>query len=340
MKVDRKKPNQRRNHESSRLVLDRNVSLAVGVHLGELPERGWSEFPHIWRHRTSVHSDGDTGLGAVRSAGKRMSVATLETAVKALDKKVDRLILLTEALKPPPIAATPAAEKPDWSCDFTRLPWLDGMHQQEVAPGKITLVNVGGRNACRLHTEPGDTLYGTADTERTQLKLPQELTDGYEGRNQWWAWSTWFPDDFTIGTAYWYVVQDFHHASNSGNQSNFHVDATRGDGETLRFRLYGEGMDQKKPHEQIIGPIKRNQWYDFVLNVRWTSKADGFSQAWVNGKKVLDYKGPTLYKDDGVYGLWTNYHEAMGKPTSIIHSRIVRGKTWQSVALAPLEGVT
>lgn len=131
------------------------------------------------------------------------------------------------------------------------------------------------------------------------------------------------------------MVFDFHNTADDGaGQANFNLDATRWDGDTLHMRGYGEGGVE---YETTVGPIVRNVWYDFVYHVRWSSGADGFFDAWVNGRRVLSHKGPTLYKSQGVYLKLANYHEAHGKPSSVIHERIIRGTTQQSVARGPLQ---
>lgn len=273
------------------------------------------------------------------------TLTAIEARLTGIELKVAQIL---KAVAPVvPALVLPPADKPLWSADFTKMPWESGLHQQEFAPGRITLVNVGGRNAVRLHTEPGDNLYAGADVERTQLHLPQELTEGYEGREQHWAHGVWFPDDFVAPPGIWGVAFDFHHSSNSGGQANFHLDFSRYDGEVLRFRGYAEGntTGDTPTYEKVIGPIKRNTWHDFFYHVLWTSKANGFMQAWVKvgnepiARKVLDYKGPTLYANDGVYMNATNYHQAHGRASAIIHGPIAMGRTWQSVTSTPLEGV-
>jgi hypothetical protein len=171
------------------------------------------------------------------------------------------------------------------------------------------------------------------------LQLSQELTDGYDGREAWWAHSIKFPYDFVPGNA-WYVAADFHNTSNDGvGQANFHVDACRWDGGILGLRGYGEGTDWSVPnYESKVEKIVKNKWYDFVYHVLWSSD-NGFFHSWVNGKRYLSYQGPTLYAGQGVYWKLANYHETNGQPSSVIHDRIVRGKTWQSVALTLLEGI-
>lgn len=263
-----------------------------------------------------------------------MTIATCE-------KKVDKLLALFEAQfkQPPLVAAVPL-----WSADLIKMPWESKLHQQEFVQdsGRIALVNVGGRNAVRLETRPGDNLYAGPDVERCDLLLPQEHTDGYEGREQWWAHSVWFPNDFICPSNIWGVAFDFHTASDPvGLQSNFHLDFSRWDGEVLRFRGYAEGnVDSKKPtYEKVIGLIKRNFWHDFIYHVKWTSGSSGFFDAWANEERILSYKGPTLYANDGVYAKFANYHQAHGKASAIIHSRMMRGAIWQAITAVQPKGV-
>jgi hypothetical protein len=76
-------------------------------------------------------------------------------------------------------------------------------------------------------------------------------------------------------------------------------------------------------------------WYDFVYHVKWSPGNDGFFYAWVNGVQKLAYTGPTLYVNQGCYLKLANYHSAFGQATSVIHDRILRGKSRESVAWAP-----
>jgi len=71
-----------------------------------------------------------------------------------------------------------------------------------------------------------------------------------------------------------------------------------------------------------------------VYHVRWSSGSDGFFDAWVNGKRVLAHKGPTLYVGQGVYLKLANYHSPVCDPypacvgthkaSSVIHDRVIR----------------
>jgi hypothetical protein len=218
--------------------------------------------------------------------------------------------------------------------------------------GRATLVTVAGVNAVRLHTDPGDdNVYGSGSAERNDLSSSQATTDGYEGKEHWWAHSILFPDDYvdppesTASTWNWGALGGFHNTTNGAGQGNLTLmampaTAIASDRPTgLSFQIaYG---NQSSPTTQTfpIGPVVRNQWYNFVYHVKWTSGADGFFDAWVNGVQMMAYRGPTLYPGQGVYLKLGNYHTPFAQPSSVIHARVVRGTTPGAVSPGPLEGL-
>lgn len=224
-----------------------------------------------------------------------------------------------------------------YSCDFSSS-WQDcQLGEQAKAAGRATMVTVGGVNAVRLHTEPGDNnVAGSGPNERNDLTSSQATTDGYEGKVHWWAHSILFPYDYVDppeSTAYSWnfgIVADFHNSAPGAGQANFQVNAMPAtaispDRPTgLNFEIaYG---DQFNPtvYKAPIGPVVRNQWYNFVYHVKWSSGSDGYFDAWVNGVQKMAYRGPTLYAGQGVYWKMANYHTAFGQPSSVIHARVVR----------------
>jgi len=199
------------------------------------------------------------------------------------------------------------------------------------------MVNVAGVTAVRLHTEPGDNnVNGSGAHERNDLILNQSRSDGYEGREQWWAHSVLFPDDYvdppesTPSTWHFGLVADFHHTSNAGGQANFQIMAmprtaiAPGRPTGLNFQInHGDPLNPTQ-HTVHIGPVVRNVWYNFVYHVKWTSGGDGYFKAWVNGDLKMDYSGPTLYAGQGVYLKLANYHTAFGQASSVVHARVLR----------------
>lgn len=236
-----------------------------------------------------------------------------------------------------PQRAAAARREVQFFCDFERSPTDCGFFEQSKVPGRATLVDVArsGRHAVRLHTEPGDDhVNGSDDWDRNDLALTHQATDCFEGHEAWWAHSVLFPDDFVPapGGA---TIMDFHHTGSGGN-ANFHFNAFG-----MNLRLHGFGGSASNPQEYRVelGPLKRNAWYDLVYHLRWSSGQDGFMQAWMNGRKVLTHRGPTLYRGMQCYLKLANYHSPT-TPSSVIHDRIVRGTSASAVSLTPLEGVS
>jgi hypothetical protein len=230
-----------------------------------------------------------------------------------------------------------------FACDFSSGWQQCGfMEQAKVTGQRATIVSIGGVNAVRLHTEPGDNnVTGSGDHERNDLTTSQATTDGYEGSEHWWAHSVLFPDDYVDppqselgGTWHAGLVFDFHNTTDGGAvQANFQVQAMPvtaidpGRPTGLSFQVaYG---NPSSPTKQTfpIGPVVRNVWYNFKYHVRWASDGTGFFKAWVNDVPYMDYKGPTLYSGQGVYVKLANYHSPYGQPSSVIHARVIRSNT-------------
>jgi len=231
-----------------------------------------------------------------------------------------------------------------FSCDFSNGWQSCGFFEQAKALPRATLVTVAGVNAVRLHTEPGDNnVNGSGDHERNDLTSSQVTTDGYEGREHWWAHSVLFPNDYAElpeSTSTWNfgLVANFHNTTSGAGQANFQVNAMPAtaispDRPTgLSFQVaYGNQTSPTKVNYPI-GPIVKNQWYNFVYRVKWSSGSDGYFDAWVNGVQRMSYRGPTLYSGQGVYLKLANYHTAVGLPSSVIHARVIRSVAPLSVS--------
>ncbi len=237
-----------------------------------------------------------------------------------------------------------------FSCDFTNSPTDCGFAEQykgkPATPGRATIATVGRTDstAVRLHTEPGDSnVNGSGSWERNDLTLGAQNEYCNAGQEEWWAHSVLFPDEYVFppGPPAG-VLLDFHHQGSRG-QANLELQTIPGTG--LRLEGYGGEEINGGRHNYIIadpygapkGEITKNKWYDFVYHIKWAPNSDGFMEAWLNGKKIATFNGPTLYKGMGCYLKLANYHAAFGKPSSVIHDRIIRGTSANAVSLTPLE---
>lgn len=195
-----------------------------------------------------------------------------------------------------------------------------------VAPAR------SGKYAIALITQPGDDeVHSSGKWERNDLQLAPSSEYCNDGQEEWWAVSVRFPDLYVeseLGT-----VMNFHH-NGSGSQANFHVMAAGSELEFVGF--YGDPLDPQEYYAPI-GPLVRNMWYDFVYHVKWTAGEEGFMTAWVNGKRLLEHKGPTLYPGISCYLKLSNYHAPTGYASITVFDRVIRGTSAVAVSLTPLE---
>ena len=61
-----------------------------------------------------------------------------------------------------------------------------------------------------------------------------------------------------------------------------------GDSFKCSIDMAGNNFENLISKEDLIG-----RWHDIILNVKWTTKQDGYFKQWINGKLVYHYKGNT-----------------------------------------------
>ena len=259
-------------------------------------------------------------------------------------------------------ATVPSGGTVSFSCMFPDSWTSCGFSEQAKVSGRATVLSWGrgGSKAVRLHTEPGDNnVAGSGSHERNDLSSGTSLGDAAQGASFWWAQSVYFPDDFvnvpesTSTMWHWGALWGWHHTGSTG-QGNFSLfaypdTAISPDRPTgLVFRICGGTTvitDALKCNLTPIGKHVKNVWHDFVYYVKWSSGSDGQIDVWLRkgnetiGKKVVTYRGPTLYSGMAAYLKLANYHTPHGKASSVIHSRVIRGTTWNAVSQTPLEGI-
>lgn len=237
--------------------------------------------------------------------------------------------------------AAPASPGPtsSWSCNFPDAPTNCGFVLQAAATDRAMIVGPGraGPTAVQLTTEPGDiNVFGSGLAERADLELPPSPAYCNQGQEEWWAHSLMFPSGYVIPLLQsldfnWGVVFDFHNTGGSG-QANFQIVSLP---TGLELWVAGGPAVVNAPgpglYRLSLGTVQFDVWYDFVYHVLWSSGSDGYFQAWLDGKQVLNYAGPTLYLGQSCYLKLANYHTALGLPVSVIHSRVVRGASEAAV---------
>jgi hypothetical protein len=209
---------------------------------------------------------------------------------------------------------------------------------QAKVPGRASVVPSPGRpgqTALRLEVVPGDTnVAGSGAAERTDAMIGSSLTDAVEGRGQWWSWSTYFPNDYspTPSTA-WNIFLDFHNTGENGQANiNFLAD-THFDPPVLQMTVYGgSSPGSARQTTSSLGRVRRNQWYDFVLHVVWSSNPRvGLVELFLDGQRVVSpLHRATLYRDQGAYLKLANYREAGPRPSAILTAGVRRSRSFAS----------
>ena len=231
------------------------------------------------------------------------------------------------------------------SCAFQNSPTDCGLYEQSLALPRATIVSAvarDGATSVQLNTLPGDAnVDGSGANERDDLELPPSAAYCNQGQEEWWAHSILFPDGYVVppsgSTWNWGVVFDFHHTGSSG-QPNFEI-ASLPTG--LELWVAGGPTIVNGPSDPgffraAIGQVAKNVWYDFVYHVKWSANGDGYFQAWLNGRQVMNFSGATLYAGQACYLKLANYHTPLGVPVSVVHDRVIRGTTQADVALTGL----
>jgi len=209
---------------------------------------------------------------------------------------------------------------------------------QAADPSRASLVNVGGRHGVRLLTMPGDSaVAGSNASERCDLRLSGAVSYATEGQKWRFKHGILLPDDYTdlpmspqnAQPWNWGSLFNWHDNSDTpGTQGPLQLmvyppTATSADRQTgMQFQVFA-GIGGVKQGEYPVGPIVRNTWLDFELDIGWTATSAGFCKGLLNGKQFMDYKGPTLHAAHGAYLKLANYHSAHGKASAVIHGEIV-----------------
>lgn len=227
-----------------------------------------------------------------------------------------------------------------WRGDFETgsfAQWLDaGGIQALQGPASIIQDSVReGAYAARFEVRPNADPNASGG-ERSELLYS---TGEGEGDESWWAWSTYFGDDFNPDpNTWWNIFTQWHHTGSSG-QANVHFEVnTQYVPWKIQMRTFGGQADQ---NQQIflLADLERNKWYDFVFHVRWAPDNTGFVEVWVNGAPVvpLTYR-PTTYAGQGVY-LKQGLYRGPSELTSAVYlDGTRRGTSFEDVT-APLPGV-
>lgn len=160
------------------------------------------------------------------------------------------------------------------------------------------------------------------------------------GSERWYGFSLFMPKDFPIEknrlvlAQWWALTKKYLGEVNRSPilQLRFSEGILK-----VLMRRYPDRIvtDAEKYIEESLYQDRKfelGRWHDFIFHVKWSHDTDGFIEAWLAGKKVIDFEGMTENQDDvGPTFKFGLYRDASDK-TYVSYVRNVRvGQTYESV---------
>jgi hypothetical protein len=182
---------------------------------------------------------------------------------------------------------TPAMSK-QFCCD----------HSAEVVTSPVR----SGKFAARLAITPNDP--NIRGSKRAEFRTRATLN----GKNYWYAFSTylpkpWEPSKHTVILAQWHNVPD----KILGESGAIPPLAMRTiDDQLVILSVFSDERVVKSWYDDKVNynttelyseKIETDVWTDWLFHVLWSNGPDGVVQVWKNGKKIVDYVGPTAHPD-------------------------------------------
>ncbi len=204
--------------------------------------------------------------------------------------------------------------------DFAGNTW----HREHSGNGgsrELTTEQVrSGLKSCKFSL----TKYVEADyREQITLRAPWNH-DGTlnftKGHEYWIAFSILIADGFYTPTepgTWGPIIQEYHASPDACDTGirNPILSFQPKNGNWLCWDQYTSWPCNPAPKEGVhgfmynYGAFSTGQWYDFVINIKWSYESDGFIKIWQNGVLVTDRNGPNCFNDAigpyfmlGIYG--------------------------------------
>jgi hypothetical protein len=149
-----------------------------------------------------------------------------------------------------------------------------------------------GRHAAEFTVQPGD-VPDFGGGERAEVQSQDDKARVREGDERWYQWSMKFPADFPNPTGVWFIVMQWHAGSGSPPLAINISDSGTVD-------IGGDGL-KDEPHP-TIGPVRRGEWVDYTLHVKFSHSSDeGYVEAWENDTQTVPRTARASMTSDSNY---------------------------------------
>lgn len=198
---------------------------------------------------------------------------------------------------------------------------------------------------------PSTTGPTSSVSEIASLWLDWPAARADAGQRTWYAAKVRFPVGYRATTGQWNWFMSWHNDETTGSYpyayspalgvyTDYPIGAQPGRNPRLAFRLLGGPVTSPRKHTVTLPPnsLKLGWWYDIVVGFVWSANADeGLAELWLDGKRVVSKRFPTLYRHPSGatsyngFGLY-NYRPKATWDASIHFDRVRIGPTRASVA--------
>jgi Polysaccharide lyase len=204
--------------------------------------------------------------------------------------------------------------------------------ESAMSPRPLAWPSGGGIFETRTIHGPGFRVVATPETaapwggKAVWLVDADHLTpwSSFLGTTEDWAGKFSFPrsgnpEGFPV---HWWsgVLVEFHTETESG--PHIAIDGEIPNRPRLRYGVYDPRTDDYR-FTWFKKPIVFDRWYTWRLRMKWSTGSDGFLRSWVNGKKVMDYVGPTIEVGEHPK-LQFGYYSTPTLRNEVIHAAIRR----------------
>jgi Polysaccharide lyase len=198
---------------------------------------------------------------------------------------------------------------------------------QRVRPDALTFVadpTGARRRVLAVTLRAGDMADAGGRTERAELS---EANDVHlpTGTPVWYGFSLYVPPDFPIVDRRLVVGQ---WKQDCGNCAADHSPAIAN---RYRGGVFSITIDHAGGRRTLFEERTdmRGRWRHLAYHIMLTPSHDGVLQAWLDGRQVVDYRGPLGFEDDrdSVYFKLGLYRDTFDQPMTLYFARFRRGSS-------------
>lgn len=195
-----------------------------------------------------------------------------------------------------------------------------------------------GKTSERFEVRPGDCYWNTGwndcENDRERSELSEQEPYSSVGREYWYGWSIFIPNDYPNIYPTKTALGQFHQKHVSSPPVMFQNSSG---GYWLDINQMHGGYFILIPEEEL-----RGKWHDIVVHAKWSKNSDGFIKVWADGFLKASYSGALTRYDYPIYFKYGVYRSFLSRytcakkvdsvPTQVVYFDEVRkGKSRKDV---------